>query len=125
MHHRREADAATIVFGPQEHEHTRDTDTAVVARHILGMPIAALAAIGALVIALFGVWLAHDRAIAAEAKEQQQAATRIEKLEKKDEERTKQDSLVTAALARIETKIDDVKERVQRVENNQSEGHKP
>jgi len=125
MQHRRATDTAE--FPGIEHE--RDSDTAQVARHILGMPLNALIAIGSLIVALFGVWLAQDRAIAAETLKQQQTEERVRKLEQKDEKRSDADGDLKAALTRIEGSVNalndtvkDVKERVVRIEDHQQQG---
>ncbi len=118
MYHRRTTDASEM----PGIEHARETDTQNVVRHILGMPISALRAIVGIIIALFLVWLAHDRAIASVTMKEEATEQRVHTLEKKDEDRTKQDAAVLSALSRIETKVDDVKDRVTRVENNQAGG---
>lgn len=115
MHHRRATDAAAL----PSIEHARETDTATAARHILGMPISTISAIVTLIAALFGVWLVHDRAIAAENLKQQTTEQRVEKLEHKDDERQKKSEEISNILSRIDQKLDDVKDRLKRVEDNQ------
>jgi hypothetical protein len=90
---------------------------------ILGMPVSMIAAVVTLILALFGVWLTHDRAIASNQATAEATKVRVDNIEKREEKRTEQEAIVAAALARIETKLDDVKDRVARVENNQPPRH--
>jgi septal ring factor EnvC (AmiA/AmiB activator) len=119
MHHSRATD--TDFPGV---EHVRKTDTIEVANRFLGMPVtrALASAIGFLLVAVFSVWLSHDRAIAATQRDQKEAESRIQKLEEREAERNKTDTAIKEALTEIKTTLTDVKERVVRIENRQQGG---
>lgn len=100
MRHSRDGDVI-------EREHLRAADSALSAVvRILGMPVGTLSAIVLVIVTIFTVWLTHDRAIASQGAKQEQTDTRVEKLEKRDEERLVRDIEVAKALSRIEQKID-------------------
>ena len=95
-----------------EREHVRADDSALAAVvRILGMPVGTLSAVVLVIVTIFTVWLTHDRAIASQISKQIQTEQRVEKLEKRDEERVVRDIEVAKALSRIEQKIDGLKER--------------
>jgi cell division protein FtsB len=101
-----------------EHEHERSEDTVFAGvRRVLTMPIGALTALVSVIGFVLSIWLATDRALSAQQIQSQQVDQRVQKLEQREEERSKSEAAVAAALVRIETKLDDVKDRVSRVEN--------
>jgi predicted histidine transporter YuiF (NhaC family) len=101
-----------------DHDHERNDDTVFAGiSRILTMPIGLLTTLVSIVGFLLSIYLTFDRAVSAQQVQTHQVDQRVQKLEQRDEERSKTEAAVAAALVRIETKLDDVKERVERVEN--------
>lgn len=128
MHHSRATDPA----GFSGVEHRREADEPIeVANRFLGMPVTRLlgGAIGFVLVTVFSVWLAHDRALAAQERQQQAVEERVQKLEtaerdqreREDKQRERDVALLTA-ITEIKTTLGDVKDRVVRIENHQQGG---
>ncbi|HEX8851227.1 MAG TPA: hypothetical protein VF761_17005 [Gemmatimonadaceae bacterium] len=122
-------------------DHRRKTDEPIeVANKFLGMPITRLlgGAIGFVLVTVFTVWLAHDRALAAQERQQKAVEDRVQKLEQaekdqrereekqreREEKQRERDTALLTAITEIKTTLGDVKERVVRIENHQQQGGK-
>jgi hypothetical protein len=114
---------------------SHETDTAVVVKHMLGVPLRAWAVIAGIISFVVVTWLSHDRAIASTARDVAEISARAKTLEDHEKERAKDDKnaaekkasadrALAETLGRMEGKIDglkdtvdDVKDRVKRIED--------